>query len=203
MTNDQGPDLFPLTKIAEFMDKFEIKIVRYFNRFGSKKLDDFLRFVNAVGFLAFFWVLLVFVAIFKHPVIAREFVIAVLIVTVLHFTITEGVIKHLLTHFFPKRRRPYVAYPDLIKSVGRKFSDSSFPSSHMATTVAMLVVIVSFYPSLLALSILMVILMAFSRLHNGMHYPSDVAAGILLGYLYGWTAMEILKVLKVAMIVSL
>ncbi|HCB51180.1 TPA: hypothetical protein DEP21_01160 [Patescibacteria group bacterium] len=27
--------------------------------------------------------------------------------------------------------------------------------------------------------------MAFSRMHNGMHYPSDVIVGSVLGILYG------------------
>lgn len=175
------------------MDNFEIKFVKYFNQAGFKKLDDFLSLVNSIRFLAFFWFILTIIAIVSHPVITESFLVAVLIVGVLHFGITEGIIKHFLTRFFPKRRRPYVTYPELIKAVGKRFSDSSFPSSHMATTVAMLVVIVSFYPSLLFLSLVMIVLMAFSRLHNGMHYPSDVAVGILLGYAYGWVALEIVK----------
>ena len=179
------------------MDKFEIKIVKYFNQIGSKKIDKFLGTVNAVSFLAFFWLALTVIAITSHPTITKKFGVAVLIVCVLHFGITEAIIKHFLCRFLPKRKRPYIAYPDLIRAVGKKFSDSSFPSSHMATTVAMLVVIVSFYPSLLVLSILMIVLMAFSRLHNGMHYPSDVLVGILLGFGYGWVAMEIVRMVFV------
>ncbi len=173
------------------MDNFEIKFVKYLNQIGSKKIDKFLGVVNAVSFLAFFWIFLTVVAIVTHPIITEKFIVAVIIVVVLHFTITEGIIKHFLIRFYPMRRRPYVAYPEMIKSVGRKFSDSSFPSSHMATTAAMLVVIVSFYPSLLIFSLLLILLMAFSRLHNGMHYPSDVIAGIFLGFVYGYAALRI------------
>jgi membrane-associated phospholipid phosphatase len=32
--------------------------------------------------------------------------------------------------------------------------------------------------------------MAFSRVHNGMHYPSDVLAGSLLGVGYGLLAVR-------------
>ncbi|KKQ53491.1 MAG: Phosphoesterase PA-phosphatase related protein [Parcubacteria group bacterium GW2011_GWD2_38_11] len=172
---------------------FEIRIVQYFNRIGSRKFDDFLALINSIRFLAFFWFAIVIIAIVKHPEIINYFLAAVAIVAILHFGITEGIIKHLLLYFIPKRKRPYVAYPDLIKSIGKKFSDSSFPSSHMASTVAMLFVIVSFYPSLFFLSVTFVLIMAFSRLHSGMHYPSDILAGIVLGLLYGWIAMEILK----------
>lgn len=177
------------------MDDFEVKIVRLFNRLGSKKLDVFLAFINSVSFLVFFWTALTAVAIWKHPEIFRPFVEAVILVAVLHFGITEGIIKHLLTHFFPKRKRPYDKYPEMIKPVGRKFSDASFPSSHMTTTMAMLFVITSFYPSLIVPAVIFVLVMAFSRLHNGMHYPSDILAGIFLGSGYGWVALTALKVI--------
>jgi undecaprenyl-diphosphatase len=177
------------------MDEFEIKFVKYFNQFGSEKFDGVLGFVNSIRFLAFLWIALTIIAIIKHPIITKEFIFAVLVVMILHFGITEGIIKHFLTRFFPKRKRPYISFPDEIRPIGKKFSDASFPSSHMATTVAMLVVIVSFYPSLLIPSLLMVALMAFSRLHNGMHYPSDVAVGIILGLIYGWVALEIVRMM--------
>ena len=173
------------------MDKFEIKIVVFFNKFGWKKLDIFLGFINSIRFLAFFWLSLTLIAVMSHPAIILEFIPAVAAVAVLHFVITEGIFKHLLIYIFAKRKRPYVAYPDLIRPIGKKFSDSSFPSSHMATTVAMLFVIVNFYPSLLVLAISMVAVMAFSRLHNGMHYPSDVLAGIVLGLGYGYLSLLI------------
>ncbi|MEI7621470.1 MAG: phosphatase PAP2 family protein, partial [Candidatus Moraniibacteriota bacterium] len=142
-----------------------------------------------------FWTILTIFAIIKHPEIAGKIALAVLVVSVLHFGITEGLIKHFLTRFFPKRQRPYIAYGDSIKPIGKKFSDASFPSSHMATTVGMLVVLVSFYPSLFWLASLMIVGMAFSRLHNGMHYPSDVLVGGLLGFAYGWVALEVVGIL--------
>lgn len=179
------------------MDEFEIKFVKYLNQIESKKLDVFLGFINSVRFLTFFWIAISSFAVFKHPEILRPFFEVVAIVAILHFGITEGIIKHLLLKIIPKRKRPYIKYPELIKPVGKKFSDSSFPSSHMATTVAMLVVIVSFYPSLVVFATIMILVMAFSRLHNGMHYPSDIIAGSLLGLCYGFIAFEIIKVLSV------
>lgn len=174
------------------MDEFEIKIVNFFAKIGGKKLDSILAFVNSVPFLAFFWFALVAIAMLKHPEIAKLFFEVVLAVAFLHFGITEGIMKHLLLYFIPKRKRPYIAFPEMIKPIGMKFSDSSFPSSHMATTAAMLFVIVSFYPSLIIPSIIFALVMGFSRLHNGMHYPSDIIAGIILGIFYGWVAITLL-----------
>lgn len=175
------------------MHNLEKNIVKYFNNIGGEKTNSFLAFINAVFFLAFFWTVLVALAVIKHPEIAKHFLVSVVLVAVLHFTITEGIIKHLVIFVIPKRKRPYVTYPEQINPIGKKFSDSSFPSSHMATTVAMLVVITSFYPSLIIPAIIFILIMAFSRLHNGMHYPSDILAGSTLGALYGWIALEIVK----------
>lgn len=178
------------------MDEWEIKFVSYFNKIGGKKLDTFLGFVNSIRFLAFFWLAVVLVAVISHPEVSIDFFSAVFWVALLHFGITEGLIKHTLTRFFPKRKRPYVKFPALIRPIGKKFSDSSFPSSHMTTTVAMLFVIVNFYPSLLVVSVVLVVTMAFARLHNGMHYPSDIFGGVVLGLLYGWVALGLLKFLS-------
>ena len=62
----------------------------------------------------------------------------------------------------------------------------------MASTVGMLFVSVAFYPSLLLPAILFALVMSFARLHNGMHYPSDVIAGIILGFVYGYIAMYLI-----------
>lgn len=175
------------------MLKEELKIVIFCNKLGSGRLDVPLRFINSISFLAVMWLSLTLVAIARNPWITKPFAWAVLVVTLLHFTITEGIIKHALIHVFPKRLRPYVAHPEKIKAIGRRFSDSSFPSSHMATTVAMFYVIVSFYPSLLLVALLFTLIMAFSRLHNGMHYPSDLLAGTALGLAYGWIAMYLVR----------
>lgn len=176
------------------MKNWEINIVRYFNRLRGRKMDHVLGFINSIRFLVVFWGVIVAVVVARHPDIAMPFFLAVTLVAILHFGITEAIIKHLLTKVISKRKRPYVAYPKEIKPIGKRFSDSSFPSSHMATTCAMFFVISSFYPSLIIPALVFTAIMAFSRLHNGMHYPSDVLAGMILGLGYGWSAIEILKI---------
>jgi len=174
------------------MKSLEIKIVQYCNRIGNGKIDVPLRFISSIRFLIVFWLLLVIIALVRNPDIVRHFIASVLVVSALHFGVTEGIFKHLSKKMFKPRKRPYVAYPELIKPIGHKFSDSSFPSSHMASTVGMLFVSVAFYPSLLLPAILFALVMSFARLHNGMHYPSDVIVGIMLGLLYGYIALQLI-----------
>lgn len=57
----------------------------------------------------------------------------------------------------------------------------SFPSGHTLHAVAFTTVAVSHYPQLTWLLLPFTVLVALSRLVLGLHYPSDVLAGALLG----------------------
>lgn len=83
-----------------------------------------------------------------------------------------------------KRLRPYQALPDV--NTGHKpLVDSSFPSGHTTAIFAWLV------PILLTTGVWLIILVplafiigisvGWSRMYLGLHYPSDVAAGALIG----------------------
>jgi len=80
------------------------------------------------------------------------------------------------------RPRPYEAYPDLIYP--RSYEDSSsFPSGHTASAFALATSLCIRYPKwyVIAPSALWAGSVAFSRMHEGVHYPTDVMAGAALG----------------------
>lgn len=94
------------------------------------------------------------------------------------------------------RQRPYEKYPDILPYAD-DFS-SSFPSGHTtaafatATTLTMLkpkwyVIVPAYgYASLIA----------YSRMHLGMHYPSDVLMGALIGSGCSFASFKINKLLR-------
>jgi undecaprenyl-diphosphatase len=91
------------------------------------------------------------------------------------------------------RIRPFTEYPNLITLIGIPQMDASFPSSHVASTVAILSVYTYFYRKVWPFALLFVLVMGFARIHNGLHYPTDVLAGIILGIAYGLTAIYLSK----------
>lgn len=82
------------------------------------------------------------------------------------------------------RARPYVACPD-IRACVRALDKFSFPSGHTLHAVAFATVFTWYYPMIGAVLAPLVLLIALSRVALGLHYPSDVAAGALIGAAVG------------------
>lgn len=90
------------------------------------------------------------------------------------YVVAQAGFKTVLVQEIGVRPRPYVAHTTEISPIGKQYDDSSFPSTHMMITLAMLTVLIIFFPTLRPYAIVYALLMARSRMHNGMHYPSDV-----------------------------
>jgi len=171
----------------------ELTIVKACNQFLLYKIDSITSFVSWIPFLIILWTICAVVSLIFDKKKGKIVFLTALIAIALHFLISEGLFKYLLSHFFLTRTRPYLAHPDQIIPIGKQFVDSSFPSSHMASTLAELFVFVYYYPFVWPFAVLFASFMAFARMHNGMHYPTDILAGAALGLIYGLVAMVIVK----------
>ena len=80
------------------------------------------------------------------------------------------------------RQRPYEKYPDLIHPVSTE-PDPSFPSGHTAAAFSLATSLSINYPKwyVIAPSAVWACGVGFSRINQGVHYPSDVLTGAAIG----------------------
>jgi undecaprenyl-diphosphatase len=78
------------------------------------------------------------------------------------------------------RPRPYEAHPGILPFAA-PLDHYSFPSGHTLHAVAFAVVAMAYYPWLAWVAVPFTLLVAASRVMLGLHYPSDVVAGALIG----------------------
>lgn len=92
-----------------------------------------------------------------------------------------------------QRTRPFL-FVDNLKLLGATPYDFSFPSGHTGSAFAVATVMLLCLPRKYGVTaIVLAALIAFSRLYNGAHYPTDVLTGMLIGVTTGIIASVIYK----------
>ena len=79
-----------------------------------------------------------------------------------------------------RRRRPFITFIQAIV-IGRKPGSWSFPSGHSASAFAGAWLLSHDFPGQRPFLFLIAVLVAFSRIYLGDHYPGDVISGSLSG----------------------
>ena len=170
----------------------DFTIAKAINQFGTGTFLDSLSLIgsNYVFIFAVFALIIALIFI-KDRKRANAVVLAIIIALLFHFLITGIVMKGFVADNIYFKERPYVAYPNEIIQIGTADTDTAFPSGHVALTAGILTVLIFYYRKYWLYAVLSILIMGFSRIHNGMHYPSDVLFGALFGIAYGLSAIYI------------
>ena len=156
-------------------DSGELRLCRALNRrLHFAWVESGFRVVSRLGD-GVFWYALILSLPFSAGWLGAE--------VALQMAITGGV--GVLIYKFLKtrlaRERPYITFADI--HCGTPPLDRySFPSGHTLHAVCFTTIVLNSFPSLGIVLIPFTVLIMFSRVVLGLHYPSDVAAGALLGF---------------------
>ena len=143
----------------------------------------------AIFFAKYFDYFLVFLALlflFKNfkkywPMIGKAILAAILA----RLGFTE------LIRFFWHRPRPFVTHQ--VNLLLNTEASSSFPSGHAAFYFAVSTVIYSYNKKAGFLFFLVSFLISISRVFIGIHWPSDILGGALIGIFSGWLVLKLTK----------
>jgi len=164
------------------------KIFEAINHAHFPVMDYFMYFVSLVGELAIIWFFLGVLVLYKNKKEGKKILILMTLAIIL-----TVLINHTVVSYFFFRLRPYLALPG-VHQLGKQWMDSSFPSGHVSSAMAATVILGRYYRKYLAWMMLFVILTMYSRVYLGMHYPSDVLAGVAVGLISGCGIIYLYKI---------
>ncbi|HLR21473.1 MAG TPA: phosphatase PAP2 family protein [Tissierellaceae bacterium] len=160
-----------MKKLLKGFDNFFIELIN--NRLKNRYLDKFMYGITDLGravSTTIFAIILLIVGNYNLKFIGLEN----LLVIGISQTIVQGLKLSL------RRKRPY----DMLEHVHTFeiiLKDYSFPSGHTTASFALATVLTLNIPYIWPIAYLFASIIGVSRIYLAVHYPTDVAAGIILG----------------------
>jgi undecaprenyl-diphosphatase len=166
------------------VDHAELRLCRYLN--SSSDVDAVRRLFKAVSWLGDGWFWYALIAMLPMIYGDRGWTPAA------HLALTGavGLLLYKIIKGRAVRERPFVTH-SVIHCASAPLDRYSFPSGHTLHAVSFTVLMVGYFPEWAWPLSTFAVLIALSRVILGLHYPSDVAAGALLGGSLGMASLAI------------
>jgi undecaprenyl-diphosphatase len=172
--------------MSDFLFSIDVGVFYFFNHFLSASvLDKFFSTITNVNNWYIAYIILLAISFVKGGRKGKVAAVGVIILII----ITDQTGGHLIKELV-QRIRPCNALPDVITPLGCTGS-YSFPSNHALNNFAAATFYYRLFPKLKWALFITACLIAISRVYLGLHYPSDVLGGALLGVIFGYIFSEI------------
>ena len=175
-----------------FSQNIDIRILRSINSPQNPPADKVFSFVsNSTGYMVIGMPVGMGIAgLIRHD----KKLIETSFVSLVSEAVNSGIT--LALKYSINRDRPFVTYPDIIKKSDA--GNPSFPSGHTSSAFAIATSLSLSYPKwyIIVPSFVWASVVGYSRMYLGVHYPSDVLAGAIVGAGSAWLCFKINQVLK-------
>lgn len=164
--------------------KIECYIFRGINRyFKQRMLNMFFRTITHIGGATCTISLVSILFLFTDGFIKQTAMASALSLLLSHIPV------QILKKFYP-RKRPYLAI-DNVNYPLNPLADHSFPSGHTTAIFSVIIPFLLYDMTAGFLLLPIAICVGISRIYLGLHYPSDVLAGMCLGIAFGIVSFHI------------
>ena len=178
--------LFPLfislavLSVGIVLFKFDFQILFFIrDHIRNSFLNVVVPFYTTLGDDGIIWIALGLIMLI--PKKTRKCGIMVLAALLVMLITNNIILKNLIA-----RARPYATYPELIEDligIIHVPSSYSFPSGHTVSAMSVAFTVLTQHKKLGSIVLVFAILMGLSRLYVGVHFPTDVYGGMIVGAL--------------------
>lgn len=177
--------------MIDFLYSIDLAIFYFFNHTLSIGfLDKFFSIITNVNNWYITYVILLGVSFVKGGRKGKLAVLGVLLLIV----VTDQTGYRLLKEYFA-RPRPCNALTDVLTPLGCTGS-YSFPSNHALNNFAAAMFFYRLFPKLKWVLFIGAVLISISRVYLGLHYPSDIFGGAVIGLAFGYLFSSVVLYLE-------
>ena len=163
--------------MLDFFQSVDMNLIKWIHQYFSNTLFDIFMpiITNKKNWTLPIIVLIFLLGFFSGP--KGKISLAVLIISL---SFTDAICAQILKPFFERIRPSHLNLEEvnLLTSKGGKWS---MPSNHAANMFSLAIVLSYFYKKYKPLLFLLAILISFSRVYVGVHFPGDVIVGGFIG----------------------
>ena len=178
--------------MIDILVEIDKKLMVFLNKTISNSIFDILMpIITNQNFLAIIGVILIIYLGFFGEKKGRITLLVLLFAAGTSDAVCAQIIKPWVGRIRPSHE--FIEYINLLVSKGGKWS---FPSNHAANSFAFATVLSYFYDKNKIILFSIALVIAFSRVYVGVHYPMDIFFGGLIGYTISWVILSIWVIIK-------
>ena len=164
--------------MLDFLQSVDMNLIIWIHQYSSNNLFDILMpFITNKNN----WTLPIIGLIFILGFFSGQRGKLALTILIISLSFTDAICAQILKPFFERIRPSHLNIENinLLISKGGKWS---MPSNHAANMFSLAIVLSYFYKKYKPLLLLLAILISFSRIYVGVHFPGDVIVGGCIGF---------------------